>query len=181
MTPGLVGESQNEVKPAAIDDFTEHSYCVNALPEGEFADQAVKRTFTAPIQSIRVTIVSGDADDIGYVGDLLVAPGKETVAVGQVEKPVDVTSQVTVDGCTASLLLRTKDKWKIYQGWGPGADAPTRLPARLHWEVTFGHAVKALDTPPKIPDSTPKIPESVPDHTSPDNNSPEPTMLVPVV
>ena len=56
-----------------IDDFTDHTYATNAGPIGSFADCSITRLFAFPIQSIKLTIVAGMADDLGYVGSLLVA------------------------------------------------------------------------------------------------------------
>ena len=74
-----------------VDDFTEYTYVVSAGPIGTFADRLVERTFEQSISEICVTIVSGDADDIGYVGGLQVTDAPPRCArVGRVQAPVDV-------------------------------------------------------------------------------------------
>lgn len=136
-----------------IDDFTQYTYSVPAGPIGSFADFLVSRTFPSRIQSIKVTIVDGQADDIGYVGSLLVTSVVPMCAgVGAVVAPVDVTSEVTVNGATASLLLRAQENCCCVTGWGSATQADRR-DARLHWEVTLGSALSlAIDhTAPIIP------------------------------
>ncbi len=121
-----------------VDDFTEHTYVVFAGPIGTFADRLVERTFDEPIDEICVTIVSGDADDIGYVGSLQVTDVPPRCArVGRVQAEVDVSTQVTVDGDKASLLLRAQENCCCVTGWG-SATQGDRLNARLHWKVSFG-------------------------------------------
>lgn len=118
-----------------IDDFTEVTYSVPAGPIGSFADHPVTRTFDGDIKSIQVEIVSGSADDIGYVGDLLVTDVKPSCAnVGSVVAPVDVTSQVTVSGATASFVLRAQENCCCVTGWGPATQGD-RPPAVFHWHV----------------------------------------------
>ncbi len=127
-----------------IDDYTEHSYVMKADPQGGYADQFIERFFPGLIQSMKVTIVSGNADDVGYVGKILVAPENPLPAYGEVSEvatPVDVTSEVNVLGCsTAVLLLRAKDTRGVEKGWGSShiPDVRPRLPAKFHWEVNVG-------------------------------------------
>jgi len=123
-----------------VDDFTEHTYSVGAGGIGTFADLPVQRTFNAPIKTIKLTIVSGQADDIGYVGSMLVtdvAPACRRVSA--VVAPVDVTSQVTVSGNTASFVLRAQENCCCVTGWGSATEFG-RQNARFHWEVTFDNA-----------------------------------------
>lgn len=122
-----------------FDDFTQHTYGVGALPIGGFADCTIRRTFAGPIQSLKVTIVEGQADDIGYVGSLQVTDTPPQCArIGIVQTPIDVTSQVSVNGSTASLVLRAQENCCCVNGWGPSAfHQPNALPAKLRWEVAL--------------------------------------------
>ncbi len=121
-----------------IDDFTEYTYAVSSSGVGSVADFPVQRTFDNPIKTIRVTIVSGQADDIGYVGSLLVTDVAPACArVGAVTASVDVTSAVTVSGSTASFVLRAVENCCCFTGWGAATEGG-RQNARFHWEVTFG-------------------------------------------
>ena len=125
----------------SIDDFTQHSYATNAGPIGSFADCSVTRLFATPIQSIRVTLVSGVADDIGYVGSVLVtsnSAGRGPCAgAGSVTNAIDVTSQIQTDGSRATLLLRAQENCCCLTGWGSETH-PTHTNATLHWEVHLG-------------------------------------------
>ena len=128
-----------------IDDFTTHTYSVGAGPIGSFADHTITRRFGAPIKEIHVTIVGGRADDIGFVGGLLVTnvvPQCSDVAT--VVAPVDVSSQVTVSGAEASLTLRAQENCCCVTGWG-SATQGDRADARLHWEVTLGESEYAVE------------------------------------
>jgi hypothetical protein len=112
----------------------------------------VSRTFAQPIQTI-ITIVDGQADDIGYVGGMLVTSVVPSCSsIGSVVAPVDVTSEVTVTGATASLTLRAQENCCCVTGWGSATQGDRRN-ARLHWEVTFGSPLDlAIDsTDPIIP------------------------------
>ncbi len=120
-----------------VDDLTEHTYSVPAEGVGSFADCQITRTFGAPIQDIQVIIESGQADDIGYVGNTQVTDTKPMcAAIGEVTAPVDVTSQVTVNGNVATLTLRAQENCCCETGWGE-ATAPGRLNAKLHWIVAL--------------------------------------------
>lgn len=128
--------------PAPIDDYTEYTYAVRAAGIGSVAPYQVQRTFSAAIKTIKVTIVSGQADDIGYVGNLLVTNILPSCAgVGSVVAPVDVTSQVTVSGNTASFVLKAVENCCCWTGWG-SATQGDRQNARFHWEVTFDTGCK---------------------------------------
>lgn len=123
--------------PTVIDDFTEYTYSAPSAGIGTFANLPVSRTFPGPIASLQLLIVSGQADDIGYVGGRLVtnlAPSCQ--AIGSVE-PQDVTDQVTINGDTASFLLRAQENCCCTTGWG-SATAAGRANARFHWIVTLG-------------------------------------------
>lgn len=123
-----------------IDDETTHTYSVRASGIGTFADRTITRRFSAPIQDIKVTVVGGQADDIGYVGSLLVTNvAPRCGGVSAVVAPVDVTSQVTVSGSEATLTLRAQENCCCVTGWG-SATQGDRADARLHWEVTLGDA-----------------------------------------
>ena len=105
-----------------IDDFTDHTYATNAGPIGSFADCGITRLFAFPIQSIKLTIVAGMADDLGYVGNLLVASNFDQTTpctgVGNATNLVDVTSQVQTNGNAATFLLRAKENCCCSTGWG---------------------------------------------------------------
>ncbi len=121
-----------------ISDFTEHTYVMPAGPIGSFADCTITRKFAAPIKSIKVTIVSGTADDIGYVGETLVTPESFGTpvcwGVGRVTNVVDVSSQVAVGANIAALKLRAQENCCCVTGWGQETDN-SRSNARLHWQV----------------------------------------------
>ncbi len=119
-----------------IDDFSEHTYTANNLPVGTVAECAITRIFAAPIRSVRLTIVSGTADDIGYVGSMLVTPDSfgTTCRLGHVTNSIDVSSQVTIDRNMALLTLRARDTCCCNTGWGEDTVAG-RLNAKFHWEV----------------------------------------------
>lgn len=120
-----------------VDDFTTYTYSVPSAGLGTFAELPVERTFAQPIKTIKVTIVDGQADDIGYVGNLLVTTIEPScAAIGSVSAPVDVTSEVAVNGATASLLLRAQENCCCVTGWG-SATQGDRRDAKLHWEVSF--------------------------------------------
>jgi len=147
-TPILRGSPQSidsmSVLTNSIDDYSEHTYRANAGPIGSFAECPITRTFAAPIKSIKVTIESGTADDIGYVGNILVTPNSvippDCATLGRVLKPVDVSSQVSINGNTATLVLRTKENCCCETGWGEDT-ASGRANARLHWQVTLSPPV----------------------------------------
>lgn len=129
-----------------VEDFTEHTYVTDNLPVGSFADCAITRTFAAPIKSLKLSIVSGAADDIGYVGGILVTAdsANTTCRLGHVTNVVNVRAAVTLSGNEASLTLRAKDTCCCQTGWGEDT-AAGRLNARLHWEVELS---------PPVPTST---------------------------
>ena len=121
-----------------IDDFTDHTYATNAGPIGSFADCGITRLFACPIQSIKLTIVAGMADDLGYVGNLLVASNFDQTmpctGVGNATNAVDVTSQVQTNGNAAMFVLRAKENCCCLTGWGTET-LGSRLNARFHWQV----------------------------------------------
>src|SRR5204863_6338663 len=98
-----------------------HTYAAAAGPIGSSADCQVTRVFAAPIKSLRLTLVSGTADDIGYVGDLLVTPDSlgtpHCATVGHVTNSFDVSSQVAISGNTATLTLRAQENCCCVTGW----------------------------------------------------------------
>jgi hypothetical protein len=116
-----------------VDDFTSYTFAQPA--GGGAATYEVVRTFPAEIKSIRVTIVAGQADDIGYVGGKLVTDVAPACArVSRVTAPVEVTDQVTVNGNTASFTLIAVENCCCYTGWGSATEAG-REDAQFHWEV----------------------------------------------
>jgi hypothetical protein len=131
------GTTRSLVPANGIDDFTVHTYSQIPDPIDPNAYLPIARSFGRTIETIKVTIVAGDADDIGYVGNMQVTTGNGTCgSVGNVTSPVDVTSQVTFSGDTANLYLKARDTCGLTVGWG-SATQPGRADARLHWEVTF--------------------------------------------
>ncbi len=121
-----------------IDDFTEHSYASQAVPVGSFADCRLTRTFAAPVKSVKLTIVSGTADDIGYIGNTVVTPNSLNTphcsTLGYVNNPVNVSTDVTIRANTATLTLRAQENCCCVTGWGEETD-PARANAKLHWQV----------------------------------------------
>ena len=92
---GLAQELQRKI-PKLHDlerDFFGRNISLFKLSVGSFANCAITRTFAAPIKSVKLTIVSGTADDIGYVGDTLVTPNSfgTTCMLGRVLTAVDVS------------------------------------------------------------------------------------------
>jgi hypothetical protein len=120
-----------------ITDHTEHTYSVRAGARGTFADCTVTRKFAQPIASLKLFIVSGQADDIGYVGSRLVTDVAPACArVSAVTGEVEVTDQVTVDGDTATFTLRAQENCCCVTGWG-SATQGDRANARFRWEVSL--------------------------------------------
>jgi len=153
--PGIV---ETSITSGSVDDFTEHTYVTPFAGTGNFSDCQVVRRFGAAIQSLRVTLVSGQADDIGYVGNRLVTDLPAACSrVGAVVSEVDVTDQVQIEGGTATLLLRAKENCCCATGWGEKTEAG-RKNALLHWEVTLGSTAPQPGAspfrPPKPNDST---------------------------
>lgn len=156
------------VPPAAgqqIDDFTEHTFSVPFVGINNFADLPVSRTFEQEIQDIQVFIEAGTADDVGFVGALQVTSGPLGCnGVQEVTDAVDVTTQVTVDGATASLVLRALENCCCVTGWGSATQAD-RTDARLHWLVSLGGPEIEIELDPPPPDDryvidvTPEMPE----------------------
>jgi len=127
-----------------IADATEHTYAATNLPVGSLADCRITRTFAAPIKSLRLSLVAGTADDIGYVGSLLVTPDSagQTCRLGHVTNAVDVTRAATVSGNTVTLTLRARDTCCCFTGWGEDTGSG-RANARLQWEVELWPPVPA--------------------------------------
>ena len=125
-----------------VDDLSEHTYVAHNLTVGSFAECAITRTFAAPIKSIKLSIISGTADDVGYVGNILVTPDSANVTcrLGHVTNVVDVTSAVSLNGNTVSFTLRAKDTCCCDTGWGEDT-AAGRLNAKLHWQVELAPPV----------------------------------------
>ncbi len=125
----------------AINDLTEHTYGTNTAVDS-YADCRITRTFAAPIKSIKVSIVSGTADDVGYVGNILVTPdsANQRCQLGHVLAEIDVTSAVSVTGNTASLTLRARDTCCCSTGWGEDT-AGGRANARLRWQIELSPPV----------------------------------------
>ena len=134
-----------------IDDFTEHTYSVPSAGIGSFAQCTVTRTFSQPIQSIHVFIEGGRADDIGYVGDQLVTSVVPSCSdIGTVTASMEVTTQVTVNGSSASFVLRAQENCCCVTGWGQLTQAD-RANARIHWIVTLGGGEFAISFSSFIP------------------------------
>ena len=154
-----------------VDDFTQHSYSFLAGPVGSFADCDVTRIFSGPIKSIKVTIESGTADDIGFVGDLQVTDtNTPCVTEGQVLSPMDVTGEVSVIGNSAKLTLRAEEDCCCVTGWGMDTriDRPNAL---LHWQVVVG---QPTPTPTPAPTHT-RTPRPTPTRMSTQTPRPTPT------
>jgi hypothetical protein len=127
-----------QAQTTTVDDFTEYTYSVPAGPIGSFADFPVTRTFAQPIQSLKLYIVAGRADDIGYVGGTLVTSVVPSCSdVGTVTSVQEVTDQVTISGNTASFMLRAQENCCCVTGWGTATQGD-RANARFHWVVTIG-------------------------------------------
>jgi hypothetical protein len=154
--------------PAAgqqIDDFTQHTFSVPFVGIDNFADLPISRTFEQEIQEIQVTIEAGTADDVGFVGALQVTDGPLGCSgVQSVVGSVDVTSQITVDGATASLVLRALENCCCATGWGSATEAG-RTDALLHWVVSLGEPEIEIELDPPPPgdryviDASPAMPE----------------------
>lgn len=130
--------NSTDINLAVIDDYTEHTFSVESDDIGFFADCRVTRTFSKPIKSLKLTIVGGHADDIGYVGNCRVTPNKTGCFLGgSVTSPVNVTSDVTINGNSASFTLRAKETCCVcVTGWGED-NLEGSANARFHWEVKF--------------------------------------------
>jgi hypothetical protein len=124
--------------PPPTIDHTSYTYSVPAGGIGSFASMPVTRTFDQPIASLRLFIVAGQADDIGYVGARMVTSMPAMCAgVGAVTGEQEVTDQVTISGNTASFVLRAQENCCCTTGWG-SATAAGRADALFRWEVTLG-------------------------------------------
>lgn len=137
----------------SITDYTEYTYAVPAGGIGSSADYTVTRTFQAPIVSLRLYIVSGQADDIGFVGSTLVTNIRgQCEGVGAVPSTQEVTDQVTISGNTATFLLRAVENCCCVTGWG-SATQGDRANARFLWVVTLSGSDCAV--PPLTPITDP--------------------------
>lgn len=119
------------------DDYSAHTYTQGSQGIGTWADCPITRSFNRPIQSIHVSVVDGQADDIGYVGlKLVTSTPSRCAGVGAVFGEVDVTDQLTLspDNKSVSLLLRAQENCCCRTGWGSATQAD-RHDARLHWVV----------------------------------------------
>jgi hypothetical protein len=120
-----------------INDYTEHTYSV-PFQGYVFVDCQITRKFAKPIQSLKLSIVAGRADDIGYVGSRLVTDTPQAcIDVSTVTTSVDVSDQVTLNGDTASVTLRALENCCCRTGWGVLTQFD-RANARFHWEVNLG-------------------------------------------
>jgi len=128
------------VAGSTIDDVSEHQSPVPAVPVGAFADCPVLRTFARPIATIMLSILKGSTvDDTGYVGAMRVTAEHQGCngPHEEVLETVDVTSQVTVNGSSATFLLRAQETCCCFTGWGYQTN-PGSLPgAKMHWQVTL--------------------------------------------
>lgn len=119
-----------------INDYTRHSYSFPSAGSGTFRDCKITRYFAAPIQSITLSIDSGEADDIGYVGTIQVTNTGTCSTAAFVSNSVDVTTQVTIHGDSAIVTLRAKENCCCVTGWGL-VNSPGGKYARFHWIVTL--------------------------------------------
>ncbi len=121
-----------------VNDFTEHTYNVDSDDLDFIAGCEITRTFARPIKRLKLTIVGGHADDVGYVGNKLVTPDNIGCFLGgSVRPPVDVTNQVQIAGNVATLQLRAKETCcGCVSGWGE-ENLPGSANARFHWIVNF--------------------------------------------
>ena len=134
-------------------DWTEYTYSAGAGGIGSFANYPVTRTFDQEIASLRLFIIAGQADDIGYVGSKLVTTVSGVCGpLGTVTSRQEVTDQVTVSGNTASFVLRAQENCCCVTGWG-SATQSDRTDARFEWQVTFtsGKVAAISATEPVIP------------------------------
>lgn len=132
---------------------TTHTYSVSAGGRGTFANLRVVRTFAKPVEKVKLTIIGGQADDIGYVGNTIVTFTPAACAgVGAVVSPVDVSDQVTIEGNNVSFLLRAQENCCCRTGWGSATEAG-RADARFRWEVTYKNdkSARITATAPIIP------------------------------
>ncbi|WP_051189526.1 Kelch repeat-containing protein [Daejeonella oryzae] len=139
---GIKQEFQYNVDNKVINDFTEHTYNVNSTKIGFLAEAKIKRFFKGKIKSIKVILVSGHADDEGFVGKR-----KVTVPVnpnntgcfdgGDVREEIDVTDQVKItdSGQNAVLYLCAKETCQFNGVTGWGSDNGPHPNARFQWIV----------------------------------------------
>jgi hypothetical protein len=132
-------------------DFTEHTYRLTSGAIGTYADCDVTRTFAAPVKNVRLTIISGTADDIGYVGSTLVTPNSLGTApcatLGYVTNTIDVTSQAGFEFNRVTFTLRARENCGSGTdvGWGEDTHAG-RANAKLRWEVQLAQPVPISST-----------------------------------
>ncbi|MDB5120863.1 MAG: hypothetical protein JWN56_2081 [Sphingobacteriales bacterium] len=130
--------NSEDINLASIDDYTEHTFSYASGGIGSIAECKISRVFSKPIKSLKLTIVSGHADDIGYVGSCRVTPKMEgCFGGGSVESLLDVTSNVTISGNSASFVLKGEETCcDCVGGWGEDNLAGSDN-ARFHWVVKF--------------------------------------------
>jgi pimeloyl-ACP methyl ester carboxylesterase len=134
-----------------IDDETQYSFVTPAGPIGSTQTKMVKRVFAGEIVSLTLTIVSGTADDIGYVGSQPVTPAlPECAGAASVQTPgMDVTDQVTIQGNVASFQLIAKENCCCLTGWGHETEAG-RGDAVFRWHVTIAPFFQVLNPNPGL-------------------------------
>ena len=126
--------------PNTINDFTQYTYSVRSAGIGSAASFQVTRTFNAPIVTLHLYIVGGNADDIGFVGSKLVTDvAGMCQGVGTVTGVQEVTDQVTISGNTASFTLVAVENCCCVTGWG-SATQGDRTDATFQWIVTLASA-----------------------------------------
>jgi hypothetical protein len=149
-TPIYHGTSQNidstSLLTNLVVDFTEHTYRLTSGPIGTYADCNVTRTFAAPVKSVRLSIVSGTADDIGYVGNILVTPNSlgtpPCSTLGYITNTFDVTRQAVFEFNRVTFTLRARENCGQGTDVGWGEDTHTnRANAKLRWEVQLAEPV----------------------------------------
>ncbi len=152
--PARAEEPPAEEPPMTFE--TTHTFSQSAAGIGSVASLRVVRTFQKPVRTVKLTIVGGQADDIGYVGNTLVTSIQPSCAgVGAVVSPVDVSNQATIDGNNVSFTLSATENCCCRTGWGSATEAG-RADARFLWEVTFTNdkSARITATAPVIPDAS---------------------------
>lgn len=152
--PARAEEPPAEEPPVTYE--TTHTFSQSAGGVGTVASQRVVRTFDRPVRTVKLTIVGGQADDIGYVGSTLVTSILPSCAgVGAVVSPVDVSDQATIDGNNVSFTLSARENCCCQTGWGSATEAG-RADAHFIWEVTFANdkTARITATAPIIPDAS---------------------------
>jgi hypothetical protein len=95
----------------------------------------ITETFDKPIKSVKATLVSGQADDIGFIDGVQVTDAKTPCsAVGDVLGPIDITPYVHIEEKSAWVLATAQNTCMSMVGWGPATQAG-RAPGVIEWVV----------------------------------------------